>query len=213
MHSITSQNNNAGTLPPPPPPPPPPLSAGVVPAPASAPQPEPPTVAEQGPPGAFLVELLIYNGHPFKDHWAYWVRSHTDKDLGVKIHATGDVRNGFELEIKRSSNFRTNELPPTKRIPLQWVYGQYFDEKAMSNNGEHKIDNVPVCQFEASAHKIKAPGKSLNTTSDASSSAGNVGKKVTQRNCQTWIVESAEQLVKDNIIRREIADYLCAIEQ
>lgn len=168
MHSITSQNNNAGTLPPPPPPPPPPpLSAGVVPAPAPAPQPEPPTVAEQGPPGAFLVELLIYNGHPFKDHWAYWVRSHTDKDLGVKIHATGDVRNGFEFEIKRSSNFRTNELPPTKRIPLQWVDGQYFDEKAMSNNGEHKIDNVPVCQFEASAHKIKAPGKSLNTTSDA----------------------------------------------
>ncbi|KAL5688555.1 hypothetical protein EMGR_000714 [Emarellia grisea] len=201
MHSITSQNNNAGTLPPPPPPPPPPLSAGVVPAPASAPQPEPPTVAEQGPPGAFLVELLIYNGHPFKDHWAYWVRSHTDKDLGVKIHATGDVRNGFEFEIKRSSNFRTNELPPTKGYRCNGFMAK------------HKIDNVPVCQFEASAHKIKAPGKSLNTTSDASSSAGNVGKKVTQRNCQTWIVESAEQLVKDNIIRREIADYLCAIEQ
>ncbi|KAH2768779.1 hypothetical protein KXW60_005272 [Aspergillus fumigatus] len=186
MHSITSQNNNAGTLPPPPPPPPPPpLSAGVVPAPAPAPQPEPPTVAA-------LLEPSSSN---------------------FKIHATGDVRNGFEFEIKRSSNFRTNELPPTKRIPLQWVDGQYFDEKAMSNNGEHKIDNVPVCQFEASAHKIKAPGKSLNTTSDVSSSAGNVGKKVTQRNCQTWIVESAEQLVKDNIIRREIADYLCAIEQ
>ncbi|PKX93697.1 uncharacterized protein P174DRAFT_440956 [Aspergillus novofumigatus IBT 16806] len=190
MPSTPSQNNKTGTLPPPPPPPPPPpLSAGVAPAPAPAPQPEPPAVAEQGPPGAFLVELLIYNGYPFKDHWAYWVRSHTDKDLGVKIHATGD------------------------RIPLQWVNGQYFDEKAMFNNGEHKIDNVPVCQLEASAHKIKAPGKSLNTTSGTASSAGNVGKKVTQRNCQTWIVESAEQLVKDNIFRRETADYLCAIEQ
>jgi hypothetical protein len=170
-------------------------------------------VADQGPPGAFLVELLIYNGHPFKDHWAYWVRSHTNKDLGVKIHATGDVRNGFEFEIKRSSNFRTNEIPPTKRIPLQWVDDQYFDEKAMFNNGEYKIDNVPVCQFEASAHKIKAPGKSLNTTSDTASLAGNVGKKVTQRNCQTWIVESAEQLVMDNIFRSEIANYVCAIEQ
>ncbi|KAL5688554.1 hypothetical protein EMGR_000714 [Emarellia grisea] len=190
MHSITSQNNNAGTLPPPPPPPPPPLSAGVVPAPASAPQPEPPTVAEQGPPGAFLVELLIYNGHPFKDHWAYWVRSHTDKDLGVKIHATGDVRNGFEFEIKRSSNFRTNELPPTKGYRCNGFMASTLMKKRCLTTENTRLT---MCLY--------------------SSSAGNVGKKVTQRNCQTWIVESAEQLVKDNIIRREIADYLCAIEQ
>ncbi|GIC91489.1 uncharacterized protein Aud_007933 [Aspergillus udagawae] len=167
MSSTPSKNSKAGSVPPPPPPPP--LSAGGAPAPAPVPQ--PPAVAEQGPPGAFLVELLIYNGHPFKDHWAYWVRSHSNKEIGVKIHATGDVRNGFKFEIKRSCNFRTTEIPPTKRIPLQWVDGQYFDEKEMFNNGMYKIDNVPVCPFEASAHKIKAPGKSLNTTSDTVSSS------------------------------------------
>ncbi|GFF36175.1 hypothetical protein IFM46972_04799 [Aspergillus udagawae] len=209
MSSTPSKNSKASSVPPPPPPPPP--SAGGAPAPTLVPQPL--AVAEQGPPGAFLVELLIFNGHPFKDHWAYWVRSHANKEIGVKIHATGDVRNGFEFEIKRSSNFHTTEIPPTKRIPLQWVDGQYFDEKAMFNNGVYKIDSVPLCRFEASAHKIKAPGKSLNTTSDTILSAGNIGKRVTQRNCQTWIVESAEQLAKDHIFRREIADYLCAIEQ
>lgn len=32
----------------------------------------------------------------------------------------------------------------------------------MLNNGRYKIDNIPVYQFETSAHKIKAPEKNLN---------------------------------------------------
>ncbi|KAF7133917.1 hypothetical protein CNMCM5793_005383 [Aspergillus hiratsukae] len=134
--------------------------------------PQPPAIAEQGPPGAFLLELIIYNGHPFMDHWAYWVRSHTNKETGVKIHATGNVRNGFEFEIKRNTNFGTTEIPPTKSIPLQWVDGKYFDAEAMFNNGQYKMDDEPVCEFEASVHKIKAPGKSLNTTSDTEHGKG-----------------------------------------
>lgn len=30
-----------------------------------------PEVPAVGPTGAFMVELLIFNGYPFKDHWAY----------------------------------------------------------------------------------------------------------------------------------------------
>lgn len=41
--------------------------------------------------------------------------------------------------------------------------GQDFDEQAMLNNGQCMVDSTPVCQLEASAHKIKAPGKSLNS--------------------------------------------------
>lgn len=147
-----------------PPPPPPPSIAKKTPTPAVAPQ--PPAVAAIGPSGAFMIELLIFNGYPFKDHWAYWVRSHTNANIGVVIHATGDARNGFKLEFERSHAFRTTEDPPTKRIPLQWVNGQYFDERAMLNNEQYKVDNVPVCRFEASAYKVKAPQKSLNTTDD-----------------------------------------------
>lgn len=43
--------------------------------------------------------------------------------------------------------------------------------------------------------------------------ATSVGRKISQRNCQTWITESAEQLVKDNILHPEVVDYLRAIEQ
>lgn len=125
-----------------------------------------PAVPLTGPTGAFMVELLIWNGSPFKDHWAYFVRSHTDPDIGVKIHATGNVRSGFEFEIKRSENLQTTEDIPSTRVPLQWVDANYFNEKAMLNDGEYKIDNAPVCGFERSAYEVKAPGKSLNTVSD-----------------------------------------------
>lgn len=125
-----------------------------------------PAVSLTGPTGAFMVELLIWNGSPFKDHWAYFVRSHADLDIGVKIHATGNVRSGFEFEIKRSENLQTTDDIPSTRVPLQWVDANYFDEKAMLNDGEYKVDNAPVCGFEGSAYEIKAPGKSLNTISD-----------------------------------------------
>lgn len=41
----------------------------------------------------------------------------------------------------------------------------------------------------------------------------NFGKKISQRNCQTWIVESADQLVKDGIFDQEVAAYLHAVRQ
>ena len=40
-----------------------------------------------------------------------------------------------------------------------------------------------------------------------------LGEKVTQRDCQTWIVESANQLVKDHMFSKETANYLCIIQQ
>lgn len=36
---------------------------------------------------------------------------------------------------------------------------------------------------------------------------------VKQRNCQTWIVESADQLVKDGMFNVETATYLRSVEQ
>lgn len=127
---------------------------------------QPPVVTETGPAGSFMIELLISYGHPFKDHWAYWVRSHSKHDIGVTIHATGDVRNSFIFEIKRSHNIGLSGEITWKRIPLQWVDAAYFDERAMLNNGVHKFDNQPVCAFDASTFKVQAPRKSLNTVQE-----------------------------------------------
>jgi hypothetical protein len=37
----------------------------------------------------------------------------------------------------------------------------------MLNNGVYKADNAPVCPFEESVHKVKAPEKSLNAASQS----------------------------------------------
>ncbi|KAH6646809.1 hypothetical protein BKA67DRAFT_663193 [Truncatella angustata] len=100
--------------------------------------------------------------------------------------------NGFRFEIKRHHDFRITGNPPDKRIPLQWVDKSHFNEEAMFNGGLYKLDYSPVYGFEASAYKIKAPEKSLNAANDSTKS----GTKIKQRNCQTWIVESADRLVK-----------------
>ncbi|KAH9979118.1 hypothetical protein BGW80DRAFT_1283103 [Lactifluus volemus] len=198
---------------PPPPPPPPAVDKSKAPL-TGPPVPNPPVVAETGPVGAFLVELLVYSGRPFKDHWAYFVRSHTNPDIGVIIHAAGDVRNGFQFEIKRSHDFQATGNHPSQRIPLQWVDAKYFDEKAMLNNGKRIVVHEPVCGFEASAHKVEVPSKSLNAVDEVAISSSARGKnKVTQRNCQTWIVESVHQLVTEGIFNAEVAAYLLAIQQ
>ncbi|KAK1470787.1 hypothetical protein CCUS01_00902, partial [Colletotrichum cuscutae] len=199
-----------------------------------APAPPPPTVPPTGSPGAFLVELLIYHGSPFKDHWAYFLRSRVDDDIGVKIHATGDVRNGFKFEVKRSHDLTNTSDIPTKRVPLQWVDAQHLDGDAMLNWGVEEIDSRPVCAFEACAYKAKAPGKTLNAAEDkvvrgafmqTSASAmpseyltnrsfkDTSGKKVTLKDCQTWLVDAADCLVEDRMFSSEVAVYLHAITQ
>jgi hypothetical protein len=117
-----------------------------------------------------MVELLIYNGTPLKDHWGYWARSHKDSDIGAPIHATGDVKNGFKFEVKCSHDFRTTGNRPTKRIQLQWVKKEYFDENAMLNDGKYKIDYAPVYTYEASSYKVKTPEKTENVVDDKVSS-------------------------------------------
>ncbi|EFY85938.1 hypothetical protein MAC_08021 [Metarhizium acridum CQMa 102] len=178
--TVGRSNAEAGSAPPPPPPPPPPGPLGSTPTPnAPVPSIKRPSVALNDP------------------------------DIGVQLHATGDVRNGFSLELKRNHDLKDTGNIPSSRIPLQWVDGRYFDEKAMLNNGTHKLDTVPVCMFEASASKVHAPGKTLNSMSTTPSPRS----MVKQRNCQTWIVESADQLVKDGIFNAETAAYLRSVEQ
>ncbi|OAA36730.1 hypothetical protein BBO_08009 [Beauveria brongniartii RCEF 3172] len=190
---------------------PPPLPCPTVSAVNHRPEPTPPSVAcPPGPPNALLLELIIANGYPFKDHWSYFVRSRHRPDVGVVIHATGDVANGFRLEVKRSLDLGEPDNRPSRRIPLQWLTAPpHLDEQAMLNHGQLKFDTVPVGALEESLFKVEAPGKTLNTVGVE----GPVGKRIVQRNCQSWIMESAEQLVIDGMLSPEIAAYLRAIEQ
>ena len=152
------------TTPLPPLPPPPPPAPTV-------PHPTRPNVASEGPPGALQLELLIHDGYPFKDHWAFRVRSHENNDVGVVFHATGDVRNGFIFEIKRNFDFRRDLPIPSQIIPLQWIDKENFDEGPMfaGDIGVASFDYEPLATsaFEVSLYKVNPPGKSLNTVSNS----------------------------------------------
>ncbi|PYH41651.1 uncharacterized protein BP01DRAFT_406715, partial [Aspergillus saccharolyticus JOP 1030-1] len=74
-----------------------------------------------------------------------------------------------------------------------------------AEHGEYTLDGSPLCPWEASFHRVKALGKSLNTTHGSVCHGIGVGKKITPRNCSTWIIESADQLVDDGMFRREVA--------
>ncbi|KAF5589686.1 hypothetical protein FPCIR_6664 [Fusarium pseudocircinatum] len=184
----------------PPPPPPPSFRA---PATDASSTPRSPVVPESGPARGLLLELIKHNGAPFNDHWAYFVRSSSSHSVGIVYEAIGDVRSGFQRQIRRSHDLASD--PPSSRIPLQWIEGKFVNEGLML----HGQGPMPVCIFEESLHKVKVPEKTLNDTTESEAPK----KRIVQRNCQTWIVESADQLVADGILSSDVADYLYATKQ
>ncbi|KAF5636137.1 hypothetical protein F52700_5451 [Fusarium sp. NRRL 52700] len=162
-----------------------------------------PVVSEKRPQGSLLLELIKHNGAPFNDHWAYFVQSTSEPCVGIVYEAVGDVRSGFQRQIRRNHDL-TSDLP-SSRIPLQWIDAKFINEELML----HSQGSMPVCIFEESLHKVKVPEKTLNNTRES----GPPKKRIAQRNCQTWIVESADQLVADGILSLDIAAYLHATKQ
>ncbi|TGO20788.1 hypothetical protein BPAE_0265g00030 [Botrytis paeoniae] len=204
----TNHSPNTGTSSAPPPPPPPNFPKPFTPA-KLPPTPSPPPL---GPPNTFLIELLTYNGYPYKDHWAYFIRSPSHTSIGVRLHATGDVRNGFRFEIQHEYNLYTTEDVSTKRILLQWVDGgRILDAGGCGVDVSVNVDiyRGTVCAFEKSVRKAEVPGKTLNSVVDEI----NPGKNITQKDCQSWLVEAADHLVQDGIFEPEIAGFLYTVRQ
>ncbi|KAI8398917.1 hypothetical protein FOFC_20144 [Fusarium oxysporum] len=184
----------------PPPPPPPTFRAPTT---GDRPTPQAPVVLENVPAGGLLLELIKHNGAPFNDHWAYFVQSSSSPSVGIVYEAIGDVRSGFQRQIRR--NHDLNSDPPSSRIPLQCIEGVFVDEGLMLNSQ----GSIPVCIFEESLHKVNVPEKTLNNTTESEAPK----KRIVQRNCQTWIVESTDELVADGILCLEVATYLHATKQ
>lgn len=69
---------------------------------------------------------------------------------------------GFEFEVNRGHNLAADKYP-TKRVPLQWVEGKFFNEKRMLNDGVKKVDRGPVCGFEEGLFKVGVPGKRVDS--------------------------------------------------
>ncbi|CRG88448.1 cyclopropane-fatty-acyl-phospholipid synthase [Talaromyces islandicus] len=104
-----------------------------------------PPITAAHPEGAFLMHLITFTGSPSMDHWAYWISIDSETDIGVVIHATADVRNGFQLGIKRSRDLGAPANKPTTKTSPQWI----------DHNG-----------IEKSLCKVKAPVKTLDSVEE-----------------------------------------------
>ncbi|KAL2192158.1 hypothetical protein L209DRAFT_100012 [Thermothelomyces heterothallicus CBS 203.75] len=126
-----------------------------------------------------------------------------------------------------------------RRVRLAWVPGEYFRADADADadadveagggsrkrtvfegreDGEVLVERQPRCEFERILFRVPAPEKTLRAVDGSEASdllahnqAGNRGReKITQRNCQTWVIESAEELVREGIFEQRVVDYLRA---
>lgn len=145
-------------MPLPPPPPPPFFPASATDGLSTRPV---PLVPEKGLKGDLLLKLIKHNGAPFNDHWAYFVQSTSNSSVGIVYEAVGDVRSGFQLQVRRNHDLISD--PPSSRIPLQWIDAALVKEDLML----HSQDSRPMCVFEESLHKIKVPEKTLNNTHES----------------------------------------------
>ncbi|PYH90941.1 hypothetical protein BO71DRAFT_333327, partial [Aspergillus ellipticus CBS 707.79] len=174
----------------------------------------PPNPTTPGP----LLEHYIFNGHSFKDHWAFWLPLPAyPTTTGTKLHAAGDVLISSIFKIKRSYDFRKSADVSTKQLPLQWIETNYFeDEEVVLNAGVEKIDYAAVCGFE---RVLEGSLKSVDQSQeDGELGVMEIGKKgakgrVVLRDCQSWDVEAAEVLVKGRILGGDVLEYLRGIRQ
>ncbi len=159
---------------PPPPPPPPPLfpTLASIAATSSGTKPLPPLLSNPNTHSddARLVSLLIYNGHPFADHWEYFVESPWDADVGVVIQAAGDVRGGFWLEVKRGWDLRgEGRGSSVRRVPLAWVGKGWFEPMEGvfgDRDGVVVVEGHARCGFEKVLFEVPAPRKTLRAVED-----------------------------------------------
>ena len=163
--------------PPLPPPPPPPLfpassSIATTSSTTNPPPPLPPLASNPNshPDDARLVSLLVYNGHPFADHWEYFIASPWDADVGVVIQAAGDVRGGFWLEVKRGWDLRGEGRGcSVRRVPLAWVGRGWFEPAEGvfgDRDGLMVVEGQAKCGFERVLFEVPAPGKTLRAVEE-----------------------------------------------
>ncbi|RDB28930.1 hypothetical protein Hypma_016124 [Hypsizygus marmoreus] len=137
------------------------------------------------------VYLLIYPSPLFAAHWALWLPNDNaaKEALGKVIQVTGNVATGFEHQFKRNY-----DLSDTARASTLLALGHIGGEHVVMNGPE--IDNIAIDTMEEKALSVEAPGPSLRSAGDVK--AGRT--RVNIRNCQTWLVEYVDVLIRDDIL-------------
>ncbi|KAH6627260.1 hypothetical protein B0J18DRAFT_164345 [Chaetomium sp. MPI-SDFR-AT-0129] len=148
-----------------------------------------------------------------------------------------EIKRGWDMHRgDRGSRGSVGSLPRT--VPLGWVGGEWFvldgdygdgdgDDGeegvvtgesgdgnegvfqglfARGSDGEVLVERKPRCAFERMVFEVPAPGKTLRAVEGTEASR----IKIRQRNCQSWVIEVAERLVREGLFEQSVVDYLRA---
>lgn len=117
---------------------------------------------------ARTIYLIVYNSRLFPAHWAIWIPSQSDPDIGRIINAAGDVLTGFDITFERNYDI-TAETRPHQVISL----GQVGDGDVIDvpGDGSHRVESesqgdlVAWDSIEEAGLSTPAPVKSLRPVS------------------------------------------------
>ncbi|PGH13164.1 hypothetical protein AJ80_06410 [Polytolypa hystricis UAMH7299] len=131
------------------------------------------------------VFLLVFRSPLFPAHWALWIPSADDKNVGKVIEVDGSVHTGFEHSIDP-----VFDLSKTTRTFVVIKLGEISDDTVVDS--ESRI----IDPIEQVALSVPAPGPTLNPV------ASNAPPKapVQLSNCQNWITKFVAELVCRNLL-------------
>ena len=106
------------------------------------------------------IKLIVYGGGLFDAHWALFIPTTANHQVGKLIHAVGDARNGFTLEFSRNYDL-SHTTRKLEVLPLTTVDSKYIVDTP--GDGTRQKDTNPVDIIEKKASDVAVPGPSLRS--------------------------------------------------
>ncbi|TDL30184.1 hypothetical protein BD410DRAFT_893314 [Rickenella mellea] len=137
------------------------------------------------------VFLIVYRSPVFPAHWALWIPSVDNTNVGKIINVIGDASSGFEHEFVRNHDLEEESHRRNDLVLLAKVNEEHIVDSL--EDGSNVNDATAVDDIERKALEIPAPVKSLRLSTDPPT------KRVEIQNCQTWLRELVVGLVAAEI--------------
>jgi hypothetical protein len=121
-----------------------------------------------------------------------------EREVGDRIHATGDRLHGFEYEYDRDY-----DLADDDRYPISFPIGRVLAQHLSANNNNADCsDPCPLNDIDAACRKVPAPGPSLNkvTQIDKNHDVSGRPARPLSKDCQWWIEEVVQCLVSVGLL-------------
>lgn len=110
------------------------------------------------------LHLMVYHRALFKAHWALFVPSLTNHDIGKRIDASGDVRKGFHHVLTRNFDLKMEDRTYSLIEIGALTKGCCLDDEL----GEEAVDEGPTVagarnELERLMLGVEAPGPSMRS--------------------------------------------------